>query len=105
VLIPYYAPHSGSLQEEIEKSTQEFSEFLNKIPTKNSTIIIGANINASTGTRSTDLSHKHNNGDSEKDKVNDHQTDTILNLPGPHGNPHRNKNGEMILNPMREHNP
>jgi hypothetical protein len=32
------------------------------------------------------------------------QEDTVLELLGPHGNPHRNENGERIINLMREHN-
>lgn len=52
VLIPYYAPpHSGYNEEEIEKMTQEFSEFLSKIPVKNTTVIIGTVLNASIGTK------------------------------------------------------
>ncbi len=51
VLIPYYAPHSSYPEDEIEKTTQEFSEFLSKIPVKNTTVIIRADLNASIGTK------------------------------------------------------
>jgi hypothetical protein len=41
-------------EDAIEEATQGFSEFLGKAPSTNSTIIIGANINASIGTKNTD---------------------------------------------------
>ncbi len=103
VLIPYYAPHSGYFEEEIEKTTQEFSEFLSKTPAKNSTIIVGADINASIGTRSTNAPQERRESN-EEEKEFEFQDDTILELIGPHGNPHRNENGERILNLMREQN-
>ncbi len=53
VLVPYYAPHSGFSEEEIEKTTLKFSEFLNQIPKKNTTTIIGADNNAAIGTNTT----------------------------------------------------
>jgi hypothetical protein len=99
VLIPYYAPHSGYPEEEIEKATQEFSEFLSKIPLKNTTTIIGADINASIGTRNTiDPSNRE-----EDDDEFESQDDTISQLLSPHGNPHRNENRERILNLLKEH--
>ncbi len=98
MLIPYYAPHSGYPEEEIDKTTQELSEFLSKIPIKNTTIIVGADINASNGTRSTDEPQGR-----EEDEEFEFQRDTIPELLRPHGNPHGNINGERILNLMREH--
>jgi hypothetical protein len=98
VSIPYYAPHFGYPEEEIDKTTQEFSEFLSKIPTKNTTIIIGADMNASISTRITDEPQEQ-----EEDEEFEFQNDTIPELLGPHGNAHRNVNGERILNLMREH--
>ncbi len=83
VLIPFYTPHSGYSEEEIEKATQEFSEFLGKIPVNNTTVIIGADLNASIGTRTTD--------DPQRIKKmiipTEIQEDTILELLEPHGNP------------------
>jgi hypothetical protein len=98
-LVPYYAPHSGYPDEDIERTTQEFSEFLNKIPTNNTTVIIGADLNASIGTRITEVPQT---SDQEDNNFNP-QEDNIMELLGPHGNPHRNENGERILNLMREH--
>jgi hypothetical protein len=98
-LVSYYAPHSGYPEEEIERATLEFSEFLSKVPANNTTVIIGADLNASIGTRISEdpVPSKEKDDDSEL------QGDTIKELLGPHGNPHRNENGEKILNLMREH--
>jgi hypothetical protein len=46
-------PHSGYSEEEIEKTTPEFSKFLNQIPQKSTTTIMGADINASIGPSTT----------------------------------------------------
>ena len=92
-------PHSGYPEEDIERTTQEFSEFLNKIPTNNTTIIIGADLNASIGTRMTEAPQTNDQEDNDFNP----QEDNIMELLGPHGNPHRNENGERILNLMREH--
>jgi hypothetical protein len=90
VLVPYYAHHSGYPEEEIEKTTQEFSEFLSKIPIRNTTTIIGADINASIGIRTR---NEYQNADVESNEYEFHE-DSISDLIGPHGNPHKNENGE-----------
>ncbi len=101
ILIPYYAAHSGYPEEDNERVAQEFSEFLSKIPLKNTTTIIGADINASIGNRATNDPNKRE--DDEDEPEPELQEDTISELLGPHGNPHRNENGECILNLIREH--
>jgi hypothetical protein len=98
LLIPYYAPHSGYPEEEINKTTQDFSEFLSNLHSKNTTTIIGADINASIGTRLTNGPQRL-----EDDMEFEFHEDSIPDLLGPHGNPHRNENGERFLDLMREH--
>jgi hypothetical protein len=100
VLIPYYAPHSGYIKEETERAPQEFSIFLSQIPVNNTNIIIGTDLNTSIGTRITDNNFPMNE---EEDRGFELQENTIPELLGPQGNPHRNGYGERILNLMREH--
>lgn len=51
-------------------------------------------------TQMTPQSHKEGSEEEEEFEFRD---DTVLELIGPHGNPHRNESGEQILNLMREH--
>jgi exonuclease III len=99
-LTSIYFPHSGYKEQDIEKFNDDVSDFLSSILSKsNTTHIIGADTNSSVGTktsvpRSVSIPDKHES---------QHDIDPILELLGPHGNPHKSKTGDGVLNLMREH--
>jgi hypothetical protein len=98
VLIPYYAPPPPTLaSEKLRKQRKNFLSSSVKCPLTTTTII-GADINASIGTRYTDDPQRL-----DDDNELEFQEETIMELLRPHGNPYRNENGERILKLMREH--
>lgn len=84
MLIPYDGPQSGYSEEEIKKTTLEYSEFFSKKPNKNATTIIDAHIDASFGTRPTDNPFIQEREDNEFEL----HEDSISKLLGRYGNPH-----------------
>ena len=53
-LVSNYHPHSGYKDDELDAYIQDITDFIDAIP-KNNTIIIGANLNASIGIRTTQM--------------------------------------------------
>ena len=83
-LVTSYHPHTKYKEEEAQAYNQSLVEMTNRIP-KTNAIIVGADINASIGTRQ---------------KSDDESEST--NILGPCGNPRKNERGEMILNLLRQ---
>ena len=97
-LTSIYFPHSGYKESELETFNNQVTDFLSNIlAQRNTTHIIGADINASIGTR-TSLEN-----DNPQEKIESHlDTDPAQQLLGPFGNPKKSKSGDKILNLMRE---
>jgi hypothetical protein len=101
-LTSIYFPHSGYRDQDIENFNNDVSDFLSSILSKNNTThIIGADTNSFVGIK---ISAHNNNSNSMPDKhESQHGINPILELLGPHGNPHKSKTGARVLNLMREH--
>jgi len=65
---------------------------------KDNVLIMGANLNASIGTRASETREKSDPNDSSKDE------DPSASLLGPHGNSRRNARGELIIRVMNHLN-
>lgn len=87
-------------EKEIEQFNEDISNFLSSILSQNNTArIIGADTNSSIGVKS-----PYCNSDTMLNKHECyHDLDPILKLLGPHGNPHKSKMGDSILNLMHDH--
>ena len=97
-LTSIYFPHSGYKESELETFNNQVTDFLSDIlAQRNTTHIIGADINASIGTK-TSLEN-----DNPQEKIESHlDTDPAQQLLGPFRNPKKSKSGDKILNLMRE---
>jgi len=82
-LVSSYHPTTRYTTKEISKHISNTKQFFNEIPHRN-LLIIGANINATTGNRNTIIRD-----------TNDE--DMIPTLIGPHGNPRINASSELVL--------
>jgi exonuclease III len=102
VLISCYFPHSGYKENELDSFANDWSEFLSTTANqKNSTTIIGADINSSIGNKTSLLQNPNSTQDKHDSPLD---FDPIEQLIGPHGNPQTSKNSHRILNIMRSHN-
>ncbi len=89
-LISSYHPHLGYTDEETNDYNQSIADLFNKFP-KNNIIIMGADLNASIGTRM--------NAEEEEDDDNNNIS-PLETLIGPCGNPRTNKKGDQYKNLM-----
>ena len=93
-----YFPHSGYKEADLITFNDQVTSFLSEILSlKNTTHIIGADTNASIGTRASLESENL-----QKKIESHHDSDPARDLLGPNGNPRKSKTGENILNLMRE---
>ena len=98
-LTTIYFPHSGYKECEIESFYNETSSHLSNILSlRNTDHIIGADTNASIGTRTSAVLNNNPSIVCEEPT----ETDPIFDLLGPFGNPRLSKTGKGILNIMRE---